>query len=74
MPKVPASSGRVVNGDVIAPDVSAGNRGRLSRPAQRHLSVFFKEDKVARFERDNIPESAPQAPDEGAPISKFPKI
>ena len=49
-------------------------RGRLSRPAQRHLAVFFKEDKVARFVRDNIPESAPEAPDQGAPISKFPKI
>jgi outer membrane protein assembly factor BamE len=49
-------------------------RGRLRRPSQRHLSVFFKEDKVARFERENIPEAAPQAPDEGAPISKFPKI
>ena len=49
-------------------------RGRLRRPAQRHLTVFFKEDKVARFVRDNIPESAPEAPDEGAPISKFPKI
>lgn len=49
-------------------------RGRLRRPEQRHLTVFFKEDKVARFMRDNIPEGAPQAPDEGAPISKFPKI
>jgi outer membrane protein assembly factor BamE len=49
-------------------------RGRLRRPVQRHLTVFFKEDKVTRFMRDNIPETAPQAPDEGAPISKFPKI
>jgi outer membrane protein assembly factor BamE len=48
--------------------------GRLRVIAQRHLVVYFKEDKVTRFERDNVPESAPQAPDQGAPISKFPKI
>ena len=36
--------------------------------------VFFKDDKVTKFERDNVPESAPQAPDQGAPIAKFPKI
>jgi outer membrane protein assembly factor BamE len=48
--------------------------GHLRRPAERHLVVFFKNDKVTRFERDNVPESAPQAPDEGAPIAKFPKI
>jgi len=44
------------------------------RAAERHLTVFFKDDKVMRFVRDNVPESAPQAPDQGAPISKFPKI
>ena len=49
-------------------------RGRLRKPAQRHLVVFFKEDKVTRFERENVPNSAPQAPDDGAPIAKFPKI
>jgi outer membrane protein assembly factor BamE len=49
-------------------------RGRLRKPKQRHLVVFFKEDKVTRFERDNVPNSAPQAPAEGAPIEKFPKI
>jgi outer membrane protein assembly factor BamE len=48
--------------------------GRLRKPAQRHLVVFFKNDKVTHYERDNVPESAPQAPDEGAPIAKFPKI
>jgi outer membrane protein assembly factor BamE len=48
--------------------------GRMGRRAERHLTVFFKEDKVTRFVRDNVPESAPQAPDQGAPISKFPKI
>ena len=47
---------------------------RLRKPDERHLVVFFKDDKVAKFERDNVPESAPQAPDQGAPIAKFPKI
>ena len=49
-------------------------RGRWQRPAERHLVVFFKEDKVTKFERQNVPESAPQAPDQGPSISKFPKI
>jgi outer membrane protein assembly factor BamE len=45
-----------------------------NRPRQRHLAVFFKEDKVERFVRENVPEAEPQAPDQGAPIEKFPKI
>ncbi|HEV3182185.1 MAG TPA: outer membrane protein assembly factor BamE [Steroidobacteraceae bacterium] len=49
-------------------------RGRLRKPVQRHLVVYFKEDKVMRLERDNVPNSAPQAPDQGAPIEKFPRI
>ena len=49
-------------------------RGRLKRPEQRHVIVYFKDDKVANFDRDNVPQSAPQAPDQGAPIEKFPKI
>jgi outer membrane protein assembly factor BamE len=48
--------------------------GRLRKPRQRHLVVYFKEDKVTRFERDNVPQGAPQAPDQGAPIEKFPRI
>ena len=48
--------------------------GRLRRPVQRHLVVFFKDDKVTSFDRDNVPESAPQTPEQGAPIQKFPKI
>jgi outer membrane protein assembly factor BamE len=48
--------------------------GRLRKPAQRHLVVYFKEDKVTHFERDNVPESAPLTPEQGAPIQKFPKI
>jgi outer membrane protein assembly factor BamE len=47
---------------------------RLRKPEERHLVVFFKDDKVTKFERDNVPASAPQAPDQGAPIEKFPKI
>jgi len=47
---------------------------RLRKPDERHLVVFFKDDKVAKFERDNVPESAPQGPEQGAPIAKFPKI
>jgi outer membrane protein assembly factor BamE len=49
-------------------------KGRWKRPQERHLIVWFKEDKVDRFERNNVPESPPQAPDDGAPIAKFPKI
>jgi outer membrane protein assembly factor BamE len=48
--------------------------GRLRRPEQRHVTVYFKDDKVANFERDNVPESAPQTPGQGAPIEKFPRI
>jgi outer membrane protein assembly factor BamE len=47
---------------------------RRHGPAQRHLTVFFKQDKVEHFVRENVPESAPQAPDQGPSISKFPKI
>jgi outer membrane protein assembly factor BamE len=49
-------------------------RGRLRRPEQRHVVVYFKDDKVRNFERDNVPETAPQGPEPGAPIQKFPKI
>ena len=48
--------------------------GRLRRPEQRHVVVYFKEDKVTNFQRDNVPEGAPQGPEQGAPIQKFPKI
>ncbi len=48
--------------------------GRLRRPEQRHVVVYFKDDKVTTFERDNVPEAAPQVPGPGAPIQKFPKI
>ena len=48
--------------------------GRWRKPATRHLVVFFKDDKVTKYDRVNVPEGAPQAPDQGAPIQKFPKI
>lgn len=48
-----------------------GGRGR--RPLRRHLIVFFKDEKVASFVRDHVPESAPQAPEQSNP-AKFPRI
>ncbi len=48
-------------------------RGRLQKPEERHLAVYFAEDKVTRFERDNVPHSAPQSPD-SPNVSKFPTI
>jgi outer membrane protein assembly factor BamE (lipoprotein component of BamABCDE complex) len=44
------------------------------RPQQRHLVVYFKEDKVAHFDRINVPNSAPQAPDQGPTPEQFPRI
>jgi outer membrane protein assembly factor BamE len=49
-------------------------RGHWQRPQERRVVVWFKEDKVAKFDRVNVPEGAPTSPDEGAPIQKFPKI
>ncbi len=49
-------------------------RGRLRRPEQRHVVVNFKDEKVASFVRENVPNAAPLAPDQGAPIEKFPRI
>jgi outer membrane protein assembly factor BamE len=49
-------------------------QSRLRKPQRRHLVVYFKEDKVARFERDNVPNSAPLAPDPGPTPSQFPRI
>jgi outer membrane protein assembly factor BamE len=42
--------------------------------AQRQVIVHFKDDKVASFDTVNMGIGPPQTPDEGAPISKFPKI
>jgi outer membrane protein assembly factor BamE len=49
-------------------------KGRLRKPEERHLIVFFKEDKVDKFERNNIPNKAPEGPDQGPSVSKFPVI
>jgi outer membrane protein assembly factor BamE len=49
-------------------------KGRLRKPEERHLIVYFKEDKVDKFERNNIPNKAPQGPDQGPSVSKFPVI
>ncbi|MBS0364218.1 MAG: outer membrane protein assembly factor BamE [Proteobacteria bacterium] len=49
-------------------------RGHLRRSQERHLIVYFSDDKVTRFERDNVPQANPEAPEQGAPIEKFPKI
>jgi outer membrane protein assembly factor BamE len=49
-------------------------RGRLRRPEERHLIVFFAAEKVTRFERDNVPNAAPRSGEEETPIAKFPKI
>jgi outer membrane protein assembly factor BamE len=49
-------------------------KGRLRAPEQRHLIVHFQDDKVAKFERDNVPNAAPSRPDQGPPVDKFPTI
>jgi outer membrane protein assembly factor BamE len=41
---------------------------------QRQVIVYFKDDKVAKFDTINMGVGPPQTPDEGAPIEKFPKI
>ncbi|HVN46044.1 MAG TPA: outer membrane protein assembly factor BamE [Steroidobacteraceae bacterium] len=74
---------RYLLGTPLVPDVFDKDRwdylyyfrhGRHRPDSPRRLEVYFKDDKVTRFERINVPQSAPQAPDEGAPIEKFPKI
>ena len=47
-------------------------KGRLHKPEQRHLIVYFKDEKVDKFERNNVPDKAPQGPDQGPSVSKFP--
>ena len=47
-------------------------KGRLNRPEQRHLIVYFHDEKVEKFDKVNVPTKAPQGPDEGPPIQKFP--
>jgi outer membrane protein assembly factor BamE len=49
-------------------------KGRLRKPEERHLIVYFHEDKVEKFERNNVPDKAPMGPDQGPSVSKFPVI
>jgi outer membrane protein assembly factor BamE len=49
-------------------------RGHWQKPFERRVVVWFKEDKVAKYDRVNVPEGPPPSPEEGAPIQKFPKI
>jgi outer membrane protein assembly factor BamE len=74
---------RYLLGTPLVPDVFDKERwdylyyfrhGRHRAEKPRRLEVYFKDDKVTRFERIDVPESAPTAPYEGAPIEKFPKI
>jgi outer membrane protein assembly factor BamE len=74
---------RYLLGSPMVPDIFDRDRwdylyyfksGHLQRPEQRHLVVLFKEDKVASFKHDNIPDSAPRAPDNDISVAKFPKI
>jgi len=44
------------------------------RAQQRRLVVYFKDDKVSSFDRENVPNSAPQAPDQGPAPEQFPRI
>ncbi|HET9389267.1 MAG TPA: outer membrane protein assembly factor BamE [Steroidobacteraceae bacterium] len=47
-------------------------RGRLHRPEERHLIVLFQGDKVEKFDKINVPNKAPQGPEQGPSIQKFP--
>jgi len=50
-------------------------RGRWRTPQQRHLIVYFGNDKVTKFDRLNVPENSPNEPPQQkqAPIAKFPR-
>ena len=74
---------RYLLGTPMVPDIFNKDRwdylyyfktGHLERPERRHLIVLFKEDKVASFQKDNVPNSDPRAPDNDISIQKFPKI
>ena len=81
-PGMTRSQVRYLLGTPMVPDLFDKDRwdylyyfeGRYRKSARRHLVVFFKDDKVTRFDRDNVPESAPQAPDQGPTPSQFPRI
>jgi outer membrane protein assembly factor BamE len=74
---------RYLLGTPMVPDIFNKDRwdylyyfktGHIERPERRHLIVLFKEDKVASFQKDNVPNSDPRAPDNDISIQKFPKI
>src|SRR3984893_7990379 len=47
-------------------------KGRWRKPEQRHLIVYFHEDKVDKFERNNVPDKAPLGPEQGPSGPRFP--
>src|ERR1700761_2714941 len=47
-------------------------KGRLRHPEERHVIVMFKEEKVEKFDKDNVPDKAPLGPEQGPSVSKFP--
>jgi outer membrane protein assembly factor BamE len=49
-------------------------KGRWKRPQEGHLIVWFKDEKVAKIERNNVPDTPLDMPGAGAPIAKFPKM
>ncbi len=74
---------RYLLGTPMVPDAFDKNRwdylyylkkGRLRKPEERHLIVFFHEDKVDKLERVNVPNKAPEVPDQGPSVSKFPVL
>jgi outer membrane protein assembly factor BamE len=50
--------------------------GRVKRPEQWHLIVYFQDEKVTKYDRVNVPEGSPTMPNvtKQAPIAKFPKL
>jgi len=49
-------------------------KGRLRKPEERHLIVYFHEEKVEKFDKVNVPNKAPEGPDQGPSVSKFPVL
>jgi len=49
-------------------------KGRWHRAEERHLIVQFKDEKVDRIEKINVPDKPPQSPDQGPSVQKFPVI
>jgi outer membrane protein assembly factor BamE len=45
-------------------------RGRLQKPEQRHLTVYFQEDKVARIDRHGDAPAAAESSQEESPVPK----